>query len=168
MVTAAQAIKRECRFCINASQEKCMTKICALHPGVSELRSSVKKIKTHCMECAIRDLSGSVHQAVLDCGGQILRENGNTALWIDQDGRERGVCWLHPFRLGRNPDRRKMSPETREKRSESMAKLRARPVREGRFCLQDRRSKGKVDLGTVAGSRKPGKLTDGSSRRGGG
>ena len=122
MVTAAQAIKRECRFCINASQEKCTTRVCALNPGVSELRSSVKKIKAHCMECAIRDLSGSVHQAVRDCTGQLLRENGNPVRWTDKDGQERGVCFLHPYRFGKNPTRAKYPSPPQRKRSATPAR----------------------------------------------
>ena len=131
VMTAAQAIRLECRYCTGAVQEKCGTRVCALHPGVSELRSSVKKIKAHCMDCAIRDLSGSVHQAVRDCTGQLLRENGNPVRWTDKDGQERGVCFLHPYRFGKNPTRAKYPSPPQRKRS-------ATPARDRNASLQSR------------------------------
>jgi hypothetical protein len=48
-------------------------------------------------------------------------------------GVERGVCFLHPYRFGKNPDRREMSPETKAKRSEVLAKHRPRPCKRGPF-----------------------------------
>ena len=98
-ILPAQAIKRECRFCIGAAQANCTTTICKLHPDVFKCRSSVKRIKAHCQNCVVRDLSGSVHQAVRDCTGELLRNNGNGK-----------ICWLHPYRFGRNPSRPKRTP----------------------------------------------------------
>ena len=112
---AAQAIRLECRFCTGAAQEKCTTQVCNLHPGVSELRSSVKKIKAHCLECAAQNIGETRFEAVATCNGQLLRENGNEIRWIDKGGLERGVCFLHPYRFGKNPLRTKYpSPPKRE------------------------------------------------------
>ena len=89
MITAAQAIKRECRSCINAAQSSCITKVCQLHPDVwVGKRSKVRQIKAHCLECA-----GSIQQAK-DCNGRLLRDNGNGEM-----------CWLHLYRMGKNPKR---------------------------------------------------------------
>ena len=91
IVTAAQAIKRECRDCISKAQTECITKVCQLHPDVWEgKRSKVKQIKAHCLECA-----GTV-QAVKGCSGKLTPGKGND-----------GACWLHPFRMGKNPHRAK-------------------------------------------------------------
>jgi len=121
-LTAAQAIRKECRFCIDGAQANCITTVCKLHPSVFKCRSSVKRIKAHCQVCALRDLSGSVHQAVSGCGGQILRENENPVRWIDKDGRERGVCFLHPHRLGKNPTRTKYPSPPKRKPSATPAR----------------------------------------------
>lgn len=98
-LTAAQVIRKECRFCIGAAQENRTTTVCKLHPDVFKCRSSVKRIKAHCQDCAVRDLSGSVYQAVRDCAGILLRDNGNGK-----------ICWLHSYRLGKNPSRPKRPP----------------------------------------------------------
>ncbi len=94
-MTAAQAIKRECRDCIGTVQANCASATCKLHPSAYRCRSSVKRIKAHCLECAAKD-AGSVHQAVRDCTGHLLRGNGNGKM-----------CFLHPYREGHNPDRPK-------------------------------------------------------------
>ena len=47
------------------------------------------------------------HEAVRDCKGDILLENGNPSKWTDEAGVERGMCWLHPYRFGKNPYRPK-------------------------------------------------------------
>jgi hypothetical protein len=133
VLTAAQVIRLECRFCTRTAQAKCTTKVCNLHHGVSELRSSVKKIKAHCMGCAAQDIGETRFEAIATCTGHLLRENGNTARWTDADGLERGVCFLHPYRLGKNPTRRRMSPETRAKRSEVLAKHRPRHCKRGPY-----------------------------------
>ena len=121
-LTAAKVIRKECRFCIGAAQANCTTTVCKLHPNVFKCRSSVKRIKTHCQDCAVRDLSGSVHQAVRDCTGRILRENGNPVRWTDKDGQERGVCFLHPYRFGKNPTRAKYPSPPQRKRSATPAR----------------------------------------------
>jgi hypothetical protein len=90
MISAAQAITRECRFCTNKAQSECITKRCNLHPGVwSGKRSKVRQIRAHCLECA------GTPQAVAGCSGNLLRDNGNG-----------GKCWLHPYRFGKNPARK--------------------------------------------------------------
>jgi hypothetical protein len=132
-LTPAQAIKRECRFCIGAAHANCTTTVCRLHPSMFKCRSSVKRIRAYCLDCAAQDTHETKHEAVATCNGRLLRENGNTARLTDVDGVERGVCFLHSYRLGKNPDRRKMSPETRAKRSELLAKHRPRPCKRGPF-----------------------------------
>jgi len=103
-LTAAQAIRKECRFCTWTAQANCTTKVCKLHPDVFKCRSSVKRIKAHCQDCAVRDLTGNIHQAVRDCTGELLRDNGNEK-----------ICSLYPFRFGKNPTRTKYpSPPKRK------------------------------------------------------
>lgn|GEM_PF-1490748 len=131
--TAAQAIRKECRFCIGAAQANCTTAVCKLHPDVFKCRSSVKRIRAHCLECAAQDIHETKFEAVATCNGHLLRENENAVRWIDDEERERGVCFLHLYRVGKNPDRRKMSSETRAKRSEILAKHRPRPCKRGKF-----------------------------------
>lgn len=66
-------------------------------------------------ECAARDIGETPHKAVATCDGRLLRENGNEVRWIDSDGKERGVCYLHPYRFGKNPARTMYpSPPVRE------------------------------------------------------
>jgi hypothetical protein len=78
---------------------KCPTKVCKLSPEVFRCRSSVKRIKAHCLDCTVREIDGTALKAVRACTGRLLRENGNG-----------GMCWLHPFRLGKNPDRPRRTP----------------------------------------------------------
>jgi len=88
-MTAAQAIRLECRFCNTLAQAECITKICNLHPEVwTGKRSKVRQIKAHCIACV-----GSVLQ-VKECQGDILRKNDNG-----------NTCYLHPYRMGKNPAR---------------------------------------------------------------
>lgn len=117
-LSAAQAIRREYRWCIGSSQASCITKVCKLHPDVFECRSSVKRIKAHCLDCAAQDVGESPKAAVSSCNGRLLRENGSAVRWVDPAGVERGVCFLHPYRFGKNPRRAGMSPERRKKVSE--------------------------------------------------
>jgi hypothetical protein len=105
MITASQAIKRECHWCIGTSQAQCTTKVCKLHPGVSELRSRVKRIREHCLDCAAQDIGETKYKAADTCTGRLLCENGNEVRWVDSAGVERGVCYLHPYRFGKNPNR---------------------------------------------------------------
>ena len=86
-MTAAQAIRLECRWCNTKAQAECVTKICNLHPEVwTGKRSKVRQIKAHCIACV-----GSVLQ-VKECDGNLLRKNGND-----------NICYLHPYRMGKNP-----------------------------------------------------------------
>lgn len=90
-MTAAQAILKECRTCNGGPQSTCISRICNLHPDVWEGKhSKVRQIRAHCLECA-----GSVPQ-VKTCSGKLLfhGDNGN-------------ICYLHPFRFGKNPARPK-------------------------------------------------------------
>jgi hypothetical protein len=115
-MTAAEAIRNECRACQpeqRMTPEKCETTMCKLSPNAFECRSSVKRIRTHCLDCAALDfLPGtnvleSPQSAVKKCEGRLLRENGNAVRWTDADGVERGVCFLNPYRFGKNPHRPK-------------------------------------------------------------
>jgi hypothetical protein len=97
MLTAAQAIRKECRFCNTQAQTECVTKVCNLHPEVwTGKRSKVRQIRAHCLECA-----GSTDQ-VKSCDGKLLRKNDNE-----------NICYLHPYRAGKNPAKAKRaaSPE---------------------------------------------------------
>lgn len=109
-MSAREAIAEECRTCqpgIRMSPAKCKSTVCKLNIGVNKCRSSVKRVKAHCLDCAAQDTGETRHEAVRSCTGRLLRENGNSIRWIDSDGRERGVCFLHPYRLGKNPYRPK-------------------------------------------------------------
>jgi transcriptional regulator with XRE-family HTH domain len=132
-MTPAQAIRAECRWCIGAAQSNCTTTVCKLHPAAFKCRSSVKRVRAHCLDCAAQDLHETRHEAVATCDGHLLRENGNEIRWTDSEGVERGVCFLLPYRFGKNPSRRKMSPEARAKQAEALAKHRPRPCKRGPF-----------------------------------
>ncbi len=94
MITAAQAIRKECRFCNTLAQTECVTKICNLHPEVwTGKKSKVRQIKAHCLECA-----GTIAE-VKECNGKLLRKNDNG-----------NICYLHPYRMGKNPRRTKTAP----------------------------------------------------------
>jgi hypothetical protein len=95
-LTASQAIRRECRRCGGVTPEQCWTRICKLSPNVYECRSKVKRIRAHCLDCAALDIGETPFQAVKSCNGLLLRGNpgGN-------------VCFLHPYRFGKNPNRPK-------------------------------------------------------------
>jgi hypothetical protein len=125
-MTAAQAIRRECKWCSAVTPEKCDAKMCKLSPKVFECRSSVKRIRVHCLQCAAQDIGETAHEAVKTCEGRLLRENGNAVRWADSEGTERGVCFLHPYRLGKNPYRpkRKAPPGQGQRGAEALAKYR--------------------------------------------
>ena len=57
----------------------------------------------HCLDCAALDHGETPEYAVETCKGDLLRENGNTSRWTDDKGVDRGICWLHPYRGGKNP-----------------------------------------------------------------
>ena len=138
--TAAQAITRECWWCSGVSPKKCWTIACKLSPVAFQCRSSVKRIKLHCLECAARDIKESERHAVQTCTGHVIRENGNPVRWNEKDGAEHGVCWLHPYRFGKNPARKPMSEENRLKAAERGRKLRATKDPGIVFGPQDSRS----------------------------
>jgi hypothetical protein len=104
MITAKQAILKECQDCCGTVQFRsmCSSPNCAL----SEARefkssSSVKRIKTHCLECCPEK---TIH-GVKDCDGKLI--GGVTG-----DPR---ICHLHPFREGKNPFKPKRAiPETQK------------------------------------------------------
>jgi hypothetical protein len=90
-MSAATAIRQECRSCNTLSQNQCVTKVCQLHPNVwTGKRSKVRQIKAHCLDCV-----GTIQQ-VKDCTGKLLRPNDNG-----------NMCYLHPYRTGKNPARKK-------------------------------------------------------------
>ena len=161
-ITAAQAIRYECRCCIGAAQSSCNTKVCKLHPGVFECRSSVKRIKAHCLECAAQDIGESPRVAVAGCSGRLLRENGNEIRWTGPAGVERGICFLHPYRFGKNPRRAAMSPERKKKAVEIGS-------RSLRLLHQERKIEAGIDdptaeRGTRAKSRLWNPVTDAGQR----
>lgn len=90
-MTASQAIHVECRWC-KGNSLACVSKICNLRAEIKA--SSVKKIRAHCLDCVekladVKDCTGEIHHV-------IKRE-----------------CPLHPYRFGKNPDRKKriLTPE---------------------------------------------------------
>jgi hypothetical protein len=113
-IAASQAIRKECRVCNGSALANCASKVCKLHPGVFACRSSVKRIKAHCLDCAAQDIGESPRVAVAGCNGRLLRENGNEIRWTDTTGVERGLCFLHPYRFGKNPRRTEMTPERKK------------------------------------------------------
>jgi len=110
-MTPAHAIKAECRRCNGGSRRKCESKVCALNkPGYKLLR-----IKAHCREC-----NGDDHPS--ECTGRLL--NGE-------------ICFLHPFRLGRNPSSkmRTLTPERKAAAVARLEKYRYRPKLKGPFSV---------------------------------
>jgi hypothetical protein len=63
-------------------------------------RSSVKRIRAHCLACAARDLTGSVHQVVRDCNGRLFRENGNGK-----------ICFFPPLPMERTRQDSTLAPK---------------------------------------------------------
>ena len=113
MTSPAQAIKAECRRCKGGQLFRCESKVCKLSPDAYTCRSSVRRIGAHCRDC-----NGDDHPR--ECVGRYL--DGTT-------------CGLHPFRLGKNPERpkRTLSPEQRAKMEATLAKNRSRIVGQMRF-----------------------------------
>ncbi len=108
-VTAAQAIRMECRSCCRTTPRNCPTETCKLSPNVFKCRSSAKRIGAHCRDCA-----GEARP--IDCTGRVLKRNGNVMIGSYY------LCWLHPFRLGKNPYR----PKWGSPHPNSLAALRSR------------------------------------------
>ncbi len=103
-MTAKQAIINECRWCNNSLEFRgCVSESCELNN--IEIRSSVKRIKAHCLTC----VPSQSYQGVESCDGQVANFD---------DGR---ICPLHPFRFGKNPNRKPRKPQ---KLSEAFLKAR--------------------------------------------
>ena len=82
-MTPAKAIKLECKWCMGSMKSfKCDSQICKLN---NRTLSHLKRIKAHCLDCV------ETRQEVKDCTGKLLSENR--------------LCYLHPYRLGKNPKR---------------------------------------------------------------
>jgi hypothetical protein len=104
-MTPAQAIKREFRSCKGGQLFRCESKVCALYRPDRPL----PKIKVHCRECAGDDYPK-------ECTGRLL------------DG---SICNRHPFRLGKNPNRRRPTSVELEKLARAGAKFRFLPGEKG-------------------------------------
>lgn len=88
-MTAAQAVKAECKLCSNTKLfHGCASAICELN---AKHKSTVRMIKAHCLTC----IPAGSHHAVKECDGRVYSK-GLVAF-----------CNLHPFRLGKNPNRKK-------------------------------------------------------------
>ena len=85
-LSPTQAIKQECRWCMNYQRIKCNSEICQL----KNMRlPALKRIKANCLTCC----SEQSIQGVRDCTGEVLYP-------------EPHICYIHPFRLGSNPNRK--------------------------------------------------------------
>lgn len=126
MLTPKQAWIKECRWCSNCPPGRCLTTVCKLSP-VFIFPSTLQRIKAHCLNCAAQDTHETKPQAVKTCNGHLLRENNNTDRWMSDEG-ERGICFLHPFRFGKNPTykKRPLTPEERERRAAPLKKWRSK------------------------------------------
>ncbi|MCK6468633.1 MAG: hypothetical protein L6Q53_10610 [Candidatus Brocadia sinica] len=79
--TPAQAVRLECKWCIGMVKgAKCESEICKLK---DKSLSFLKRIKAHCLDCM------ETKQEVKNCTGKLLSEDR--------------LCYLHPYRFGRNP-----------------------------------------------------------------
>lgn len=86
-VSPTKAIKLECKYCLNGERiSQCNTKVCKLDRKVFQ-GSALKRIKAHCLDCVC-----GTHYDVKACDGKLLDKDIND-----------GTCFLHPFRLGKNP-----------------------------------------------------------------
>ena len=82
----SRAIRKECRKCMGGARLECDSKICPLN---GPDRSSLRKIRRHCLDCA-----GSPGE-VRACEGKIP---------FGVDGPH--ICPLHDYRFGTNPRRK--------------------------------------------------------------
>lgn len=91
-MTPAKAIGLECKWCSGIEGKrliaKCNSEICKLN---NKSLSPLKRIKAHCLDCV------ETRQEVKNCTGKLLFEDR--------------LCYLHPYRLGKNP-RKKPSANT--------------------------------------------------------
>ena len=88
-MTPKQAWKLVCKQCAKTTPHKCETKICQLS-DIFKFKSTLKRIKAHCLDCAATDLDQPITRDVINC--------------VDTK------CPLHPYRLGKNPNRKKRAP----------------------------------------------------------
>lgn len=80
-MTPAKAIKSECKRCLGGIRGiKCDSEVCKLN---NKSLSPLKRIKAHCLDCV------ETRQEVKNCTGKLLFEDR--------------LCFLHPYRLGKNP-----------------------------------------------------------------
>lgn len=82
-MTPARSIRLECRWCSNCKSVDCISKVCKLK-DVS--LSHLKRIRAHCLDCV------ETRQEVKECTGKLLYEDR--------------LCYLHPYRFGKNPNRK--------------------------------------------------------------
>src|SRR4030067_2932956 len=94
-LTPRKAIRMECRWCSGVTPEKCLTRVCNLSPNVFKCRSSVRRIRAYCLDCASLNLGETPAPAVLTCNGRLMRKNGNRmeGTW--------SICWIHTYRTGK-------------------------------------------------------------------
>ena len=85
-MTPARAIKLECKWCSGYEGIRkavtCDSDICKLN---NKSLSPLKRIKAHCLDCV------ETRQEVKNCIGKLLSEDR--------------LCYLHPYRFGKNPKR---------------------------------------------------------------
>ena len=85
-LTPAQAIKQECRHCMNSSVYKgCTSGTCKLN---DKTIPHTRRIKAHCLTCIPEQ---SIH-GLKKCAASVISP-------------ELHLCPLHPYRLGKNPYR---------------------------------------------------------------
>lgn len=102
-MTAAQAVKAECRLCCNTKVfHGCASETCELNNKAAH-KGTLRMIKAHCLTCVPEGSS----YAVNNCDGEIYSQ-GSIA-----------KCNLYPFRMGKNPFRAK-----REYSDEQRAEMR--------------------------------------------
>ena len=80
-MTPAKTIKLECRWCMGGTRGmNCYSEVCKLN---DKSLTPLKRIKFHCLDCV--ESKGEVK----NCSGKLLFEDR--------------LCYLHPYRLGKNP-----------------------------------------------------------------
>lgn len=82
-LTPSEAIKQECRYCMNFQKIKCESEICKLR---NKNLTPLRRIKEHCLECHPDHST----QGARSCDGIVLYP-------------EYHICPLHIYRLGKNP-----------------------------------------------------------------
>lgn len=80
-MTPAIAIRLECKWCMGSVKSfTCDSEFCKLN---NKSLTPLRRIKAHCLDCV------ETRQEVKECTGKLLFEDR--------------LCYLHPYRLGRNP-----------------------------------------------------------------